>query len=249
MRASQRLPHPATAASPRATATSGMAPETSITTEDLHRAAWASSLGSALEYYDFALYSLASALIFGPLFFPSQAPGVALMASFGTYFVGFAVRPIGGVIFGVLGDRLGRKFVLLATVLLMGAASTLIGVLPTYETVGVWAPVLLIALRVLQGLGAGAEQAGAAVLMTEYAPRNRRGFFAALPFLGIQLGTVAAALIYFVLLLGVGDVAHSFVWRVPFLLSVVIIAVAIWIRLKLKESPEFAKLEARHQVE
>src|SRR3954452_17719482 len=133
---------------------SGAGP-TEVTTADLHRAAWASSLGSALEYYDFALYSLASALIFGPLFFPSQAPGIALMASFGTYFVGFAVRPIGGVIFGVLGDRLGRKFVLLDTILLMGAASTLIGVLPTYGTVGVWAPVLLIALRVLQGLGAG----------------------------------------------------------------------------------------------
>src|SRR4051795_9541468 len=220
-----------------------------ITTQDLHRAGWASSLGSALEYYDFALYSLASALIFGPLFFPAQDPAVGLLASFGTYFIGFAIRPVGGIVFGILGDRLGRKFVLLATILLMGAASTLIGVLPTYGTVGVWAPVLLIALRVLQGLGAGAEQAGAAVLMTEYAPRNRRGFFAALPFLGIQLGTVAAALIYFVLLLGVSDVAHTFLWRVPFLLSVVIIAVAIWIRLKLKESPEFAKLEARHQVE
>src|SRR3954462_692800 len=138
-------------------------PDTKMTPADLHRAAWASSLGSALEYYDFALYSLASALIFGPLFFPSQAPGIALMASFGTYFVGFAVRPIGGVIFGVLGDRLGRQFVTVAPILLMGAASTLIGVLPTYGTVGVWAPVLLIALRVLQGLGAGAEQAGAAV--------------------------------------------------------------------------------------
>src|SRR5918911_1406349 len=97
-----------------------------VTTADLHRAAWASSLGSALEYYDFALYSLASALIFGPLFFPSQEPGVALLASFGTYFLGFAIRPVGGVIFGILGDRLGRKFVLLATIILMGAASTLI---------------------------------------------------------------------------------------------------------------------------
>ena len=107
-----------------------------ITAADLRRAAWASSLGSALEYYDFALYSLASALIFGPLFFPSQEPGVALIASFGTYFVGFAVRPLGGIIFGILGDRIGRKFVLLATILLMGAANTLIGVLPTYASVG-----------------------------------------------------------------------------------------------------------------
>lgn len=224
-----------------------------ITPADLRRAAWASSLGSALgsalEYDDFALYSLASALIFGPLFFPSQEPGIALIASFGTYFIGFAVRPIDGVFFGILGDRLGRKFVLLATILLMGAASTLIGVLPTYAAVGHWAPVMLISLRVLQGLAAGAEQAGASVLMTEYAPRDRRGFLAALPFLGIQLGTVAAALVYFVLRLGIDDITQTWLWRLPFLASVVIIAVAIWIRLRLKESPEFQKLEARHQIE
>ena len=219
-----------------------------VTTADLHRAAWASSLGSALEYYDFALYSLASALIFGPLFFPSSDPNVGLLASFGTYFLGFAIRPVGGVVFGILGDKLGRKFVLLCTIVLMGMASTLIGVLPTYASVGFWAPVMLIGLRLLQGLGAGAEQAGAAVLMTEYAPRERRGFFASLPFMGIQLGTVAAALIYFVLLYKVDNVAQTWVWRLPFLLSVVIIAVAIWIRVKLKESPEFAKLEAKHQV-
>ena len=219
-----------------------------VTTADLHRAAWASSLGSALEYYDFALYSMASALIFGPLFFPSSDPSVGLLASFGTYFLGFAIRPVGGVIFGILGDKLGRKFVLLCTIVLMGMASTLIGVLPTYASVGFWAPVMLIGLRLLQGLGAGAEQAGAAVLMTEYAPRERRGFFASLPFMGIQLGTVAAALIYFVLLYKVDNVAQTWMWRLPFLLSVVIIAVAIWMRVKLKESPEFAKLEAKHQV-
>lgn len=136
------------------------AEKANVSSADLRRAAWTCSLGSALEYYDFALYSLASAIIFGPLFFPNQEPGMALIASFGTYFLGFAVRPVGGIIFGSLGDRLGRKFVLLATVLLMGIASTLIGVLPTYETAGIWAPIMLIALRLLQGLGAGAEQAG-----------------------------------------------------------------------------------------
>src|SRR6516162_11679559 len=135
-----------------------------ITTADLYRAARASSLGSALEYYDFALYSLASALIFGPLFFPTHDPAIGLIASFGTYFLGFAVRPVGGIIFGDLGDRLGRRFVLLATIALMGTASTAIGLLPTYQTVGFWAPVLLIGMRLLQGVGAGAEQAGAAVL-------------------------------------------------------------------------------------
>ena len=219
-----------------------------VTTVDLYRAAWAASLGSALEYYDFALYNLASALIFAPLFFPSQDPSLGLIASFGTYFLGFAVRPVGGIIFGVLGDRLGRKFVLMATILLMGAASTLIGVLPTYATAGIWAPILLVGCRLLQGLGAGAEQAGAAVLMAEYAPPERRGYFAALPFMGVLLGTVLAAAIYF-LLVRVEDISQSWLWRVPFLLSVFIIAVAVWIRLKLKESPSFAKLEARHEVD
>jgi MHS family metabolite:H+ symporter-like MFS transporter len=223
-------------------------PDVRITTADLHRAAWASSLGSALEYYDFALYSLASALIFGPLFFPSNDPNVGLLASFGTYFLGFAVRPVGGIVFGILGDKLGRKFVLLSTVVLMGIASTLIGVLPTYATAGFWAPAMLIFLRLLQGLGAGAEQAGAAVLMTEYAPRARRGFFAALPFMGIQLGTVSAAVVYFLVLWRTENITETWLWRLPFLLSVVIIIVAIWIRLRLKESPEFVKLEAKHQV-
>lgn len=230
-------------------AEAGTAIPEGITQGDLYRAAWAASIGSALEYYDFALYNLASSIIFAPLFFPSSDPTVGLMASFGTYFLGFAIRPVGGVVFGILGDRLGRKFVLLATVLLMGVASTLIGVLPTYQSVGYWAPAMLIALRLLQGLGAGAEQAGAAVLMTEYAPPARRGYFAALPFMGIQLGSVAAAIIYFSLLYGITDVSQTWLWRVPFLLSVIIIAVAIWIRLKLKESPSFTKLEARHQVD
>src|SRR5689334_17085475 len=111
-----------------------------VTKADLYRAAWAASLGSALEYYDFALYNLASAIIFGPLFFPSSDPTVGLIGSFGAYFLGFAIRPVGGIVFGILGDKLGRKFVLLATVLLMGIASTLIGVLPTYASVGFWAP-------------------------------------------------------------------------------------------------------------
>ena len=218
-----------------------------VTNADLYRAAWAASLGSALEYYDFALYNLASALIFGPLFFPSSTPAIGLIASFGAYFLGFAIRPVGGIIFGTLGDRYGRKFVLMATILLMGIASTLIGFLPTYASAGIWAPILLVGCRLLQGLGAGAEQAGAAVLMAEYAPAKRRGYFAALPFMGVLLGTVMAAAIYFALV-RVEDLSQSWLWRVPFLLSAVIIAVAIWIRLKLKESPSFTKLEARSEV-
>ncbi|WP_242402380.1 MFS transporter [Komagataeibacter kakiaceti] len=190
-----------------------------LSVSELRRAAWTCSLGSALEYYDFALYSLASALVFGPLFFPSASEVTSLIASFATYFVGFAVRPVGGIIFGTLGDRIGRKRVLLITVTLMGLASTGIGLIPTYQTIGIWAPVLLVAARMLQGLGAGAEQAGAAVMMTEYAPLGQRGFYASLPFLGIQIGTIIAAMVYCSLLFGVTDITHSWVWRVPFLVS------------------------------
>ena len=220
-----------------------------ITEHDLRRAALASTLGSALEYYDFALYSLASALIFGQLFFTDAAPATARILAFATYFIGFAVRPLGGLFFGSLGDRVGRKQVLLLTVLLMGGASTLIGVLPTYQQVGMWAPALLIVLRIAQGFGAGAEQAGAATLMTEYAPPRRRGFFAALPFMGIQIGTVIAAVVFFALLVPSEDILYGWLWRVPFLASAVLTAVAVWIRLRLKESPSFTKLEARDQIE
>lgn len=218
-----------------------------VTVQDLKRSAWALSLGSALEYYDFALYSLASALIFGPLFFPTQDGAMALILSFGTYFLGFAVRPLGGVIFGALGDKVGRKFVLTLTVLLMGISSTLIGVLPTYSHVGMLAPLLLVFLRLCQGLGAGAEQAGAAVMMTESSPRHRRGFFACLPFIGVQGGTVAAALVYFAMLYGVNDISDSWLWRVPFLFSAVIVGVALYMRLHMKESPTFSKLAAHNQ--
>lgn len=220
-----------------------------ITVADLRRAAWTSSLGSALEYYDFALYSLASALVFGPLFFPHQSKSVGLIASFATYFLGFAVRPIGGVVFGMMGDRFGRKLVLLITVTLMGGASTAIGLIPTYASIGIWAPILLIMMRLLQGLGAGAEQAGAAVLMTEYAPRGKRGLYAALPFLGIQIGTVLAAIVYFALLFHVTDVLGSWLWRLPFLLSSVILLVALYMRMTLKESPTFAGIEEEERAQ
>ena len=216
--------------------------------KDLHRAAWACSLGSALEYYDFALYTLAAALIFGPLFFPEQTRAMSLIASFGTYFLGFAIRPLGGVLFGMIGDRVGRKFVLASTVLLMGVSSTLIGALPTFHQVGYLAPVLLVVLRLLQGLGAGAEQAGAAVMMTEYAPQGRRGFYAALPFLGIQLGTILAAVVYFLVVSGNDNVIESGLWRVPFFSSVVIVALGLYMRLSLKESPTFIRLKALKRV-
>ncbi|BAT19610.1 MFS transporter [Asaia bogorensis] len=233
--------------SPPTEANDALRPEMSA--QELRRAAWTCSIGSAMEYYDFALYSLASALIFAPLFFPSNIPGLGLVASFATYFIGFAVRPLGGIFFGRLGDRYGRKRVLLLTVTLMGLASAFIGLIPTYKSIGIMAPLLLVFLRMAQGFGAGAEQAGAAVMMTECAPRKRRGYYAALPFLGIQIGTVSAGLIYYAMLTGVPDITQTMLWRVPFVGSAVLLLIALYMRMRLKESPTFAKIkeDERHE--
>ncbi|MFC5827334.1 MFS transporter [Nonomuraea insulae] len=216
---------------------------------ELRRAVLAAAVGSALEYFDFYIYGLASALIFGPLFFAGLGSDTAaLFASLATYAVGFCARPIGGIVFGAIGDRRGRKTVLLMTLLLMGTASFLVGCLPTYESIGVAAPILLICLRILQGLGAGAEQAGAMTLVSEFAPRARRGLFAALPYVGIQGGTLLGAGIFAVLSALDQDLVHSWLWRVPFLFSVVLIAVALVIRLKMQESPAFKAMESNREL-
>ena len=216
--------------------------------EQLRRATLASSVGSALEYYDFYIYGLASALIFGPLFFSPLGESGAVIASFATYGVGFAARPFGGVVFGYIGDRFGRKMVLILTIGLMGMASFAIGLLPTFEQAGMVGAVLLVALRILQGLGAGAEQAGATTLISEVAPRRRRGFFASLPFVGIQLGTLLGAGTFALMALADKEVLQGWLWRVPFLASVILIVIAVFIRLRLKETPVFQELEKHKAV-
>lgn len=215
---------------------------------NLKRATYASSIGSALEYFDFALYGLSTALIFNVLFFPQDDPAMATVAAFATYGVGFLARPFGGLFFGRLGDRLGRKWVLVVTIMLMGGASTAIGLLPTYEAIGIWAPVLLVTMRLLQGFGAGAEQAGSTVLMAEYAPVRRRGFFSSLPFIGIQAGTLLAALVFSLITLLPEEALLSWGWRVPFLASFLLILVALFIRMRLKETPTFVELEKHEQI-
>jgi MHS family metabolite:H+ symporter-like MFS transporter len=216
--------------------------------EQLRKATLAASVGSALEYYDFALYGTASALIFGKLFFPAFGVNQGLILSFATYAVGFLARPLGGLFFGTMGDRLGRKWILTMTIAIMGLSSTFVGLLPTAATIGIWAPIILVVLRLLQGFGAGAEQAGATVLMAEYSPPPKRGFFSALPFVGIQAGTLLAAAVWALLGLVSDDVLYGWLWRVPFLASVILIALALFIRLRLKESPTFVELEKRDQV-
>ncbi|MEV6171456.1 MFS transporter [Streptomyces sp. NPDC051954] len=215
-------------------------PTAQRTTGDLARAAVSGWLGTAMEFMDFQLYSLAAAIVFNKIFFPDVSPAIGLIAAMATYGVGYVARLAGAVYFGRMGDRIGRKKVLYLTILLMGASTTLIGALPTYATIGILAPILLVALRLIQGFGAGAEIAGATVMLAEYAPVKRRGLVASLVSLGTNSGTLAASGLWAVLLSVLSeDQLLSWGWRLPFLLSFVLMLFAVWLRRGLKESPVF----------
>ncbi|WP_188043937.1 MFS transporter [Changpingibacter yushuensis] len=210
------------------------------TTGDLVKAAMSGWLGTALEFMDFQLYSLAAALVFSDLFFSSESPGVAVMSAMAIYGVGYIARPIGAWYFGRMGDRVGRKKVLFITITMMGVSTTLIGALPTFHQVGWIAPALLVVLRLIQGFGAGAEISGAAVMLAEYAPKDRRGIISSLVALGTNSGTLFAGLVWAILTAVMSDeTLLSWGWRIPFLGSIIIMAFAIFIRLHLKETPVF----------
>ncbi|MFD4957831.1 MFS transporter [Microbacterium sp. NPDC058389] len=218
---------------------------TSTTSSTLiRRVTSASVIGSVVEWYDFYLYGTAAALVFNRLFFPTFDPLTGTLLAFGTYATGFLVRPIGGVIFGHLGDRIGRKKVLVFTLILMGTATTLMGVLPTYAAVGVLAPILLLALRMIQGAAAGAEYTGAIVLVGEFAPKPRRGLLSSLPGAGISIGIVLAASVFALFSMLPPEQFDAWGWRVPFLLSAIVVIVGLVIRLRVPETPEFEKLVA-----
>lgn len=200
----------------------------------------ASLVGNALEWYDFFLYATASAVVFGRLFFPSNVdPLVGTMAAFAGFAVGFAARPLGGIIFGHIGDRLGRKRALVMTLSIMGISTALMGLLPTYAQVGLWAPALLILLRVIQGIAAGGEWGGGVLLISENSSTTRRGMLSAFSQGGISLGFVLSSLVFFVVQLMPDAQFLAWGWRVPFLLSVVLLAVGAYIRFRLPESKEF----------
>ncbi|MBT2233790.1 MHS family MFS transporter [Nonomuraea sp. NEAU-A123] len=210
------------------------------TTRDLVRAAMSGWLGTAMEFMDFQLYSLAAAIVFNKIFFPDVSPAIGLIAAMATYGVGYVARLAGAIYFGRMGDRIGRKKVLIITILLMGASTTLIGVLPTYAVIGILAPILLVVLRLVQGFGAGAEIAGATVMLAEYAPVKRRGLVASLVSLGTNTGTLAASGLWAILLAVLSEEQLlSWGWRLPFLLSFVLMVFAVWVRRNLKESPVF----------
>jgi metabolite-proton symporter len=205
----------------------------------------ASFIGTTIEWYDFFLYGTASALVFNKLFFPNFDPLAGTMAAFATYAVGFFARPVGGIVFGHFGDKIGRKSMLVTTLMLMGVATVLIGLLPTYSQIGVWAPILLVLLRFVQGFGVGGEWGGAVLMAVEHGAQGRRGFYASWVQAGVPVGLLLANAV-FMLASSMDEKAFlSWGWRVPFLLGVLLLGVGMFIRLKIIESPVFtqAKME------
>jgi len=217
----------------------------SVDQKSLRKIVLASVAGNALEWYDFFLYSTAAALVFGELFFPKGTdPLIGTLGAFAGFAVGFAARPLGGIIFGHIGDRFGRKGALVWTLSIMGGATFLIGALPTYAQVGVWAPVLLLVLRILQGIAAGGEWGGGVLMISESAPPEKRGFYASMSQIGVGGGFVLSAAIFFIVQMLPKGAFMTWGWRIPFLLSILIFSVGVYIRSKLPESTEFAHAQA-----
>ncbi|WP_439032250.1 MFS transporter [Gordonia terrae] len=208
------------------------------------KAGRAAFVGTLLEYYDFSLYASAASVVFAGVFFSGSSPFLGTLQAVGTFAIGFVVRPIGGVVLGSLGDRFGRKRILVLTLVLMGAATMLVGLLPGYDQIGWLAPLLLVVLRIVQGIGASAEYGGATLVAVEFAPRGRRGLLGSLPGMGAALGGVlgTSALLFFSTVMS-EDAFMSWGWRVPFLLSGLILAYGLWLRRSLPETPEFQRIE------
>jgi MHS family shikimate/dehydroshikimate transporter-like MFS transporter len=204
-------------------------------------------IGASIEWYDFFLYGVAAGIVFNKLYFPGSDPVVSTLLAYTTFAVGFVTRPLGGVIFGHFGDRIGRKSMLIITLMIMGVATFLIGLVPTYGQIGIAAPLLLLLLRVLQGIGLGGEWGGAVLMAYEYAPKERRGFYASLPQIGLAIGLCLASGVVALLSSLLTDAQFlAWGWRIAFMLSGVMVVVGMYIRLSIKETPEFAAVKARH---
>jgi MHS family shikimate/dehydroshikimate transporter-like MFS transporter len=202
----------------------------------------ASFIGTTIEWYDYFIYGTAAALVFPALFFPDFSQLAGTLLSFSTFAVGFAARPLGGVIFGHYGDRIGRKAMLVTTLLIMGVATFLVGLLPTFDQIGIWAPILLVVLRITQGLGLGGEWGGAVLMAVEYSPPEQRGLNGSWPQMGAPAGLVLATGVFAAVSAITGDAFEVWGWRVPFLLSIVLIGVGLFIRLRIYESPAFSQV-------
>jgi metabolite-proton symporter len=206
--------------------------------------ALASMVGTTIEWYDFFLYGTAAALVFNRLFFPTFDPLMGTLAAFGTYTVGFVARPVGGIVIGHFGDRIGRKSMLVLTLVIMGLATFLIGLLPTYEQIGPWAAVALVILRIAQGFGVGGEWGGAVLMAVEHAPARSRGFYGSWPQIGVPAGLLISTAVFAVFARLPEDQFLSWGWRVPFLVSIVLVAIGLLIRVRILETPTFAKIKA-----
>lgn len=217
-------------------------------THPLLRVVFASFAGSTIEWYDFTVFSASSALVFNRLFFTNYDPLVGLMLSLLTYAVGFLARPLGGVVFGHFGDRIGRKPVLIITFLMMGIATILMGLLPTYAQIGVAAPLTLTALRVLQGLAVGGEYGGAALLVSESCPPGRRGLYSSAALVGLSAGTMLGTAVFGMFRAMPEASFMSWGWRMPFLLSFILVIIGMWIRMRVDETPDFKRVETAHKI-
>jgi metabolite-proton symporter len=209
----------------------------------IRRVALASAIGTTIEWYDYFIYSTAAALVFGSQFFSTLEPASATLAAFATLGVGFFARPVGGIVWGHFGDRVGRKAVLIASLLLMGFATVGVGLLPTYDQIGVLAPVLLVLLRLLQGLSAGGEWGGAALMAVEHAPAGRRGLYGSYSQIGVPAGLILAQLVFVAVGFLSDEQFASWGWRLPFLFSIVLVGIGLFIRLRIEESPVFQGLK------
>jgi metabolite-proton symporter len=230
------------------TTAASLAPSEHIT--QLRRAVVASTVGTAIEWYDFFLYSTVTGLVFAKLFFPHSDPLTGTLEAFGIYAVGFVARPIGAAIFGHYGDRIGRKSTLIATLMVMGIATFLVGLVPTYDTVGIWGAIILTVLRFIQGIGVGGEWGGSVLLSMEWARTNTsRGFIASWPQFGVPCGLFLANLAVLAFSQMSGDQFLSWGWRLPFLISIVLVGVGLYIRLGILETPIFRRLVSERKVE
>ncbi|MDH0669672.1 MHS family MFS transporter [Enterobacter hormaechei] len=208
----------------------------------------ASLTGSSIEWFDYFLYGTAAALVFNKIFFPMVDPVIGLILSYLSFSLTFFIRPIGGVLFAHIGDRIGRKKTLVLTLSLMGGATVMIGLLPTYDMIGMWAPALLILMRIIQGMGIGGEWGGALLLAYEYAPEKRKGFFGSIPQAGVTIGMLMATFIVSLMTLFSEEDFLSWGWRIPFLLSSVLVILGLWIRKDIDETPDFQKVKKSGQV-
>src|SRR5690242_16877524 len=216
----------------------------------LRRAVIASTVGTTIEWYDFLIYSTMTGLVFGHVFFSGSDPWMDTLKAFGVFFIGFVARPIGAAIFGHYGDRLGRKATLIVTLLMTGIATTLVGVVPGYDMIGIWGAVILTLLRLIQGIGVGGEWGGSVLLAMEWAKTNKnRGFIAAWPQFGAPAGLFLANLAVLIFSWISGDQFLVWGWRIPFLLSIVMVAIGLWIRLGILETPVFRRIVAENKVE